>query len=463
MSNESIIELVKRTAQIAEVVEWFDIKLDRTDKALCPFHSEKTPSFSVNRKGNYFKCFGCGASGDAIDFVAKRRGITVLEAARVLAEMYGIAKPSRGCSKPKIPNATEVSAPHANGDGITQITAAQKARNADYIRRCITDVGKTDYFKKRGFSDDAIKKYFLGYDVEQDGIVIPYSSKLEYHITRLLHAPDPKKPYRKPPTEDWGAEPIYNLQAINRSGVVCVVESQICAVSIMQVGGVAVALGGTGGVRNFLKEVEAKKTKCIFVLALDNDAPGEKAQHDLADALTDAGVKFITYNLAENCKDPNELLMTDAQKLTANVCEAIGVAKRKFSCLKELFSAAELQTQDLKDIRWIVRDLLPEGLAIICAPSKYGKSWLMMQLCLAVATGTPFLGKKTEQCDCMYFALEDSKRRYKLRLNKLLDGAKAPSNFYGSVVCDSMSGGLFGRQKPDGLARHECGNQGKDI
>ena len=65
--NESIFEKVKEVARIEEVVEHFGVRLDRNGKALCPFHQEKTPSFSIKREDNIFKCFGCGAGGDAPD------------------------------------------------------------------------------------------------------------------------------------------------------------------------------------------------------------------------------------------------------------------------------------------------------------------------------------------------------------------------------------------------------------
>ncbi|MBL8179682.1 MAG: DNA primase [Bryobacterales bacterium] len=62
---------------------------------LCPFHTEKTPSFNVNSKIQRYKCFGCGESGDAIKFVMEMDGVTFLEAVKALAERYGIPMPQR--------------------------------------------------------------------------------------------------------------------------------------------------------------------------------------------------------------------------------------------------------------------------------------------------------------------------------------------------------------------------------
>jgi DNA primase len=89
---DGLFERVKAAVGIADVAERFGgLKLDRSGKACCPFHSEKTPSFSVKKSDNIFKCFGCGESGDAIDFVAKLKGIESLDAAKLIAEAFGIS------------------------------------------------------------------------------------------------------------------------------------------------------------------------------------------------------------------------------------------------------------------------------------------------------------------------------------------------------------------------------------
>jgi hypothetical protein len=68
---------------------------------------------------------------------------------------------------------------------------------------------------------------------------------------------------------------------------------------------------------------------------------------------------------------------------------------------------------------------------------------MMMQLCAAITQGQPFLSYETAQCDCAYFSLEDSERRFQSRLNITLAGKPAPANFYGSIECGTVSNGLF--------------------
>lgn len=430
---DSIFDKVKETVSIADVAERFGVKLDRRDKALCPFHKEDTPSFSVKKSENIFKCFGCGESGDAIDFVAKLKGVGGLEAAKLLAEMYGISETVPHGAK----NAGNV--PETPSKSRREINAEHCAGVKDYITGCEANIGRTDYFKKRGLSEAMIKHFRLGYDPKKRCVVIPYSSELGYYQTRSVDA----KEFRKPPTAQAGQEPLFNPAVLLKNGYVFVVESPICAMSIMQSGGLAAALCGATGGQKLIRELKSKKTKCTFILALDNDKPGRSAEQDLANELYELNVKFIKYNIAGKFNDPNELLMQDPQALTANVKAAVAAARKEFSKLKKLFTAQELQGKTIKPIRWIVRELLPEGVTLVCAPSKYGKSWMMMQLCTAVAEGKPFLGFDTVQCDCAYFSLEDSERRFQSRLNIILKEKDAPPNFYGSIECSAMNGGLF--------------------
>lgn len=430
---ESIFEKVKGVAKVAEVVERFGIKLDRSDKACCPLHQEKTPSFSIDKKNNKWKCFGCGKGGDCIDFVAEYKGLDNIEAAKLLADIYGVSEAVSNGNK-AINKVTKVSNPPPHDPNV-----GLKTSITEYIKDCEKDIAQTDYFNRRGLTGEIIKHFHLGFDSKKRCVVIPYSSELSYYQTRSIDS----KEFRKPPTNMAGQEPLFNPAALLKGGFVFVVESPICAMSIMQSGGLAVALCGATGGQKLIRELKSKKTKCTFILSLDNDKPGQSAQQDLANELYEMNIKFVKYNIAGKCNDPNELLMTDPKALEANIKTAVAVARKEFSKLKKLFTAKELQGKKIKPIRWIVRELLPEGVTLVCAPSKYGKSWMMMQLCTAVAEGKLFLGYDTVQCDCAYFSLEDSERRFQSRLNIVLKEKDAPPNFYGSIECSAMNGGLF--------------------
>lgn len=119
----------------------------------------------------------------------------------------------------------------------------------------------------------------------------------------------------------------------------------------------------------------------------------------------------------------------------------------------DTISATDLQRKDIPPIKFIVDDLLPTGLNILASPPKYGKSWMVLALCLAVATGGRFLGYSTNKCGCLYLALEDSQRRLKSRMNKLLDGKSAPAEFHFATTAYDMDNGLFD-QLGDFLKKH---------
>lgn len=414
MTND-IFETVKRNVKIAEVVEDYGVQLNYQGQGLCPFHKEKTPSFSVKREDNIFKCFGCGESGDAITFVAKLKGIEPIEAARELAEKYHIE--------------------------VEEKKTGKAATITEYLKRCQGDIGKTDYFEKRGLNRATLRKFCLGYDAYHNSAVIPYSSKMTYYQTRSIA----EKAFFKPKTEDAGAEPVFNINGLKlrTKEPIFVVESPICAMSVYQSGGNAIATCGTGGWRKVIDEVKKKKPLGGFILCFDNDEPGQKASTAMYNELVALGVQVIEYNIAGECKDPNELLMSNHKKLEDSVKAAKLKLRRQYATAKDSFDALELQGENVEPPTWIVREVLPTGLAILCAPSKIGKSWMMMQLGLAVADGKEFLDFKTNQSGVLYYALEDSKARLKDRLNKLLKGKKAPTNLRFVTQADTVDGGLL--------------------
>ena len=118
-------------------------------------------------------------------------------------------------------------------------------------------------------------------------------------------------------------------------------------------------------------------------------------------------------------------------------------------------SAAELQVKAIPPAVWYVDRLIPAGETILTAPSKFGKSWLSMDMSINVANGMPFLGRTTQKSGVLYLALEDSERRLKQRMNKLLNNGQAPSNLYFLTKAGTLDTGLIDqlkeqlREKPD--------------
>lgn len=84
----TLFELVKQTIHVRDAAEHYGLQVNRSGMCRCPFHDDRHPSMKLNR--DYFYCFGCGATGDVIDFVARLFGLSSHEAAKKLAYDFGI-------------------------------------------------------------------------------------------------------------------------------------------------------------------------------------------------------------------------------------------------------------------------------------------------------------------------------------------------------------------------------------
>ena len=119
----------------------------------CPFHNEKTPSFSVSEDKGFYHCFGCGEHGDIISFTMKSENVDFKTAIKELADMAGLPMPEY---KPRDPAAV------AREESYVQVTDRAASM---YQQKLFEPSGAhaLEYIKKRGFTDDMIKKYRIGY------------------------------------------------------------------------------------------------------------------------------------------------------------------------------------------------------------------------------------------------------------------------------------------------------------
>lgn len=106
-------------------------------------------------------------------------------------------------------------------------------------------------------------------------------------------------------------------------------------------------------------------------------------------------------------------------------------------------SAQELQNKELPPAKYVVAEMLPQGLSLLASPPKYGKSWFVLDMCLSVAAGQSFLKHQTVKSGCLYLALEDSERRLKDRMNKVLCGDVAPGCFDYAITAKDIANGLI--------------------
>ena len=127
---------------------------------LCPFHGEKSPSFSVSPAKQFYHCFGCGKNGNAISFLMDHGGMTFIEAVKDLAQQYGLQVPEDDVSPQDRARASQLREQQA-----TLTSVLEKAAMA-YIKALRNSPKAIDYFKGRGLSGEIAKTFGLGYAPE---------------------------------------------------------------------------------------------------------------------------------------------------------------------------------------------------------------------------------------------------------------------------------------------------------
>ncbi len=158
---EDKISEIKNAVDIVDIIsETVALKkAGQNHIGLCPFHSEKTPSFTVSPSKQIFHCFGCGAGGNIFRFLMKHQGLSFPEAVRMLAGRYGIDLPEREMSPARRERMDEL-------DKLRRINRIA----GDFFQRCLAEstVGKgaLAYLEKRGIDREAIDRFRLGFAPE---------------------------------------------------------------------------------------------------------------------------------------------------------------------------------------------------------------------------------------------------------------------------------------------------------
>jgi len=180
MIEESVIREVKERLDIVEVIGDF-VSLKRSGssyKALSPFTNEKTPSFFVSPSKQIFKCFSTGKGGDAIEFLKEVEGMTYIEAIKYLGEKYGV----------EINEST--SGYEQNNDKESLLILLNKSKDF-FIENLKTDEGKNialTYFNHRKISVDMIKKFELGYSLDEWDSLYKFLIKNQFSDDNIIKA-----------------------------------------------------------------------------------------------------------------------------------------------------------------------------------------------------------------------------------------------------------------------------------
>ena len=174
--NDNVLDEIRDRADIVDLIgEYVDLKRSGSNyMGLCPFHSEKTPSFSVSPSKSIFKCFGCGVGGDVITFVMKRENLSFPEAVEFLADKYNVRlevyKDENKEAREKRNRLYEINR-EAGLHFLKNYEASQKTQL---------------YLKNRMLSDKTIRSYGIGYSKDSWTDLYDHLTKMGYREDELL-------------------------------------------------------------------------------------------------------------------------------------------------------------------------------------------------------------------------------------------------------------------------------------
>ena len=364
---------------------------------------------------NHFYCFSCQQKGDIFDLIQRVEGIDKKQVIQHAAERYGISIDGYRKDSRKDDNNVTI--------GENKTDSTKKEESADYTafyRECNSHLQETDYH--RGISLDTLNRFLVGYSAQwkhpkappkvspTPRLIIP-TSKTSYLARDTRNAaviPENQSKYVK---SKVGNVHIFNEKALNNTPVLYIVEGEIDALSIIDVGGNAVGLGSASNINSLFKvldhSVNAQKQK--FIISLDNDKAGEKAKNALIDGFCKRSISFCVYNPSGEHKDSNEALMSNkaefekavlygmenVDKLIKEYGEKENVEYKQTYCAKALLGgfidgiAANVNTEAIPTGFKALDDILDggfyEGLYGIGAISSLGKTTFALQIADQIA------------------------------------------------------------------------------
>lgn len=358
MIDQSTIARIMDAAQIVDVVsDYMTLKKRGANWwGVCPFHNEKTPSFSVSPAKGIFKCFGCGKGGNAVQFVMEHEHLTYYDALRLLAKKYHIEIQEREQTDDEKQQEKE-------RESLQTVTEFAAKFFEETLRN--TDEGQSvgmSYLRERGFSDDIIRKFRIGYAPDAWDTLVGAATAKNYSLDYMVKANvcnynDEKKRYydtfRGRVIFPWitvsgkvvafsgrvlsrdtkgvvqkyvntcetplfvKSNELFGIfqakNAITKADCVYIVEGQTDVISMHQCGveNVVACSGGSG-----LKETQAHllhRFTANIILMYDTDAAGEKYTDTAISVALNEGMNVHVVRLPED-EDPDSF----ARKNNAN-------------------------------------------------------------------------------------------------------------------------------------------------
>jgi len=382
-----VIDEVKQRTDIVEVVSQHTTltKAGRTFKGLCPFHTEKHPSFFVYPEQQSWHCFGCNTGGDTFSFVMKKQNIDFGEALRLLAQRAGVTIPSR----------FEPQAEEKEKERLYQVNEAAAQYFHDLLLSSPAGKKARDYVASRGLSLETITNFQLGFSpnkweaLKQHLLEIGYAESVLLEAGLIVETEEGKKHDRfrnrlmfpihdirghtigfgaralddslpkylnspQTPTFDKSRS-LYGInlaaQAIRQQELAVIVEGYTDVITAHQNGfDNVVASMGTAVTEK--QVITLKRLTKNMVLSLDADAAGEEAMLRCVDYenILDAELKVI---ILPKDKDPDDVIKEDTKNWQHLLEEALPVEKT-FD-----MAVAKLDLSTVRDKSLAVERLLP--------------------------------------------------------------------------------------------------------
>lgn len=381
------------------------INTSKTFRCINPEHEDRHPSMS--KVNNRCMCISCGAKYDIFDAICIFEGIcSFSEAFDFACKYYNVTIDVEQNRKSNTdPVKEKISTPADPVEEKTDFTSFYLQANKD--------LNKTDYH--RGISEDTLNRFKVGY-VENwkhpKAPNAPGSPRLIIPVTQYSHiARDTRKEltadqeaYKKQKVKGcnnpiW----IFNRKALETSNKpIIIVEGEIDALSIVDVGGEAVALGSLAYIPQFLEYIKTHKPKQPLIISLDNENNDNirKQEDKLLTGLKEQGITCYKYNISGSYKDANDFLNANKEEFTAEVLKMSSEEEIKrtiylkystenyindfLNGIKDRANTSFIPT-GFKNLDQILEGGLYQGLYIIGAISSLGKTTITLQIADQIA------------------------------------------------------------------------------
>lgn len=472
--NDAIVAIKEHTVEYLEAKRGVKIKgryangTSHAFRCINPSHHDKTPSMFFSYDNHCAICKGCGAKYGIFDLIGEDYGLyNFRDQVKKGAELYGIqieeddtarqTKTKKGFSKMDGLNQDKNVQPTDTATHTHTHTDTDKHDYTQYYDECKRRISETDYH--RGLSAETLDRYWVGYDpdfktrdADTDAftrwraLIIP-TGKFSYTVRNTDQNATKKNRYR-----NIGSAHIFSAKTLQTAQKpIIIVEGEIDAMSIAEVGGEAVGLGSLYNIPQLVKMLEAKKPSQPLIIALDQEAEPEKQRNvdakekELTDGLERLHIPYYKLRPFAGYHDANEALMRDREAFTEAVARAEDIEQQAEEEEKNehlsMTAGANLQqfvdgitdsvntpclSTGFSSLDSVLDGGLYEGLITIGAISSLGKTSLALQIADQVAAaGNDVLIFSLEMARAELMSKSISRHTLQIALDQKIDTRNA--------------------------------------